>query len=71
MQIHWTSETTDHGGQPTANVEERLDGYMVDKVLWALMVRFFLMVWCCLPRGECAAWLQSGDWCRLIDLLVR
>jgi len=21
-QIHWTSETTDHGGQPTANVEE-------------------------------------------------
>ena len=22
-QIHWTSETTDHGGQPTENVEEQ------------------------------------------------
>ena len=29
-----------------------------------------LMEWCCLPSGQCAAWLQSGDWCRSIDLLV-
>ena len=36
----------------------------------ALMVKVLLTVWCCLPRGQCAAWLPSGDWCRLIDLLV-
>jgi hypothetical protein len=43
-----------------------LEGPVLGVAAWVA-----LMLWCCLPRGQCAAWLPSGDWCRVIDPLVR